>query len=220
MLGLATLGCVLTLCSVQISWGSSNHFSGTVRILDRNGKELVDRSGVVVFLDGAESGRRPETVPETISHKGRRFSPEVLPVTRGATIDFLNDDNIYHNVFSLSLTKPFDLGIYPEGTSKLVTFDEPGLVKIYCNLHPEMVSTILVLNNDLFAKTDTSGNFEISEIPDGAYTLRLWYEYSEEQAHPVSLNDSANLEETFTVQTTKRRRKHKNKFGKPYRQKY
>ena len=210
----------LVLCTLHASAEPLSRIAGTVAILDRDGNELVDRSGVVVFLDGTSLAGEFKTTPEMMSHKGRRFSPEILPVMRGTTIDFLNDDDIYHNVFSLSVAKPFDLGIYPEGTSKVLTFDQPGLVRIYCNLHPEMVSTILVLNNGLFAKTNTEGEFQINEVPDGSYTLRLWYEYADEQARPVSVSGSAALEENFTVEITKRRRKHKNKFGKPYRQKY
>jgi len=210
----------LALSCGEVAASPLNSVAGTVTVMDRSGGEVGDRSGVVVFLDGASSIANSEAATEVMSHKDRRFSPEVLPVLKGTAIDFFNDDNIYHNVFSLSVPKPFDLGIYPEGTSKVLTFDEPGLVRIYCNLHPEMVSTILVLNNGFFAETDSQGRFEITGIRDGHYTLRLWYEYGEEQSQTVYLSGSVQREENFSVETTKRRRKHKNKFGKPYRQKY
>lgn len=155
-----------------------------------------------------------------VTHKGRQFAPKVLPLVRGGTVDFFNDDNIFHNVFSLSKTKQFDLGIYAEGSSKLVTFPEPGLVKIHCNIHPRMTSTILVLNNDLFATTGPDGYFQIRGVPDGSITLRVWGEFSAEQNRIVSVSGSREFEETFDVHETKRFVQHKNKFGKRYREKY
>ena len=201
---------------------SSNTVSGVVRVFDRNGDELADRSDVVIFIDGLPDSTRYRDLPNPpqVSHKDRQFSPRVLPLVRGTTVDFFNDDNIFHNVFSLSRTKSFDLGIYPEGTSKLVTFSEPGLVKLHCNIHPKMTSTILVLNNGLFAITGMDGKFQIDGVPDGQVTLRVWNEFSEEQSRIVSLSGGGRLEESFDVYETKRFVQHKNKFGKRYREKY
>jgi len=199
-----------------------NTASGVVRVFDHNGDELEDRSDVVVFVDGLSdtASYRSASKPPQVSHKDRQFSPSVLPLARGTTVDFFNDDNIFHNVFSLSKSKSFDLGIYPEGTSKLVTFSEPGLVKIHCNIHPKMTSTILVLNNSLFATTGPDGRFEIDGVPDGQATLRVWSEFSDELSRTVFLTGGGRFEESFDVQQTKRFVQHKNKFGKRYREKY
>ncbi len=199
-----------------------NTITGTVRVFDRDGNEQVDHSGVVVFVDGLNGSvvAEPSPEPPQISHKGRQFWPKVLPLVRGATVDFYNDDTIYHNVFSLSKPKTFDLGIYPEGTSKLVTFDEPGLVKIYCNIHPKMVSTILVLNNDLFATSGRDGTFRISGVPNGEATLRVWSEFSEEQNRVLTLGSNEIAEQSFDVHETKRFVQHRDKFGGRYREKY
>lgn len=212
---------VTSAASGQGISASSNTINGVIRVFDLDGDELEDRSGVVVFVDGLSDSASYRSVskPQQISHKGRQFSPSVLPLVRGATVDFLNDDNIFHNVFSLSQTKTFDLGIYPEGTSKLVSFSEPGLVKIHCNIHPRMTSTILVLNNSLFATTDTDGSFEISGIPNGRVTLRVWSEFSEEQSRTVSLS-GGQVDESFDIHRTKRFVQHTDKFGKRYRAKY
>lgn len=213
----------MSIAVAQQNPGStSNSVHGVVTILDRAGNALSDRSGVVVFVDGLpQDPQRSVTkdVPE-ISHKGRQFSPSVLPVVNGTTVDFLNDDDIYHNVFSLSEANTFDLGIYPVGTSKLVEFNRPGLVKIYCNIHPNMSSSILVLNNDLFATTAQDGTFEIRNIPDGRYTLRVWSEFSDEQDKSVHFAGGERTEAAFTVRETKRRLPHLNKFGQRYREKY
>ncbi len=201
---------------------ATSSISGTVRIFDLNGDELVDRSGVVVFIDGLPDSPVYRTLPKPpqVSHKDRQFSPRVLPLVRGTTVDFLNDDNIYHNVFSLSESKTFDLGIYPEGTSKLVTFSDPGLIKIHCNIHPRMTSTILVLNNNLFATTGPDGKFQIEGAPDGQVTLRVWSEFSDEQSRTITHSGGDRFDESFEVHETKRFIQHRNKFGKRYREKY
>lgn len=202
--------------------GKGNSISGVVRVLDRNGTVLGDHSNVVVFVDGLPNSalhRNLQHAPQ-ISHKNREFSPAVLPIVQGTTVDFFNDDSIFHNVFSLSVPKTFDLGIYAEGTSKLVTFSESGLVKLYCNIHPQMTSTILVLHNNLFAKTGPDGRFHIDNVPDGDITLRAWSTFSDEQERIISLTGGMHIEESFELQQTKTFVQHRNKFGKRYREKY
>ena len=196
--------------------------SGNVSILDRDGKSISDRSNVVLFIDGLSSAEQSlqERSPHLMSHANRVFSPAVLPIRRGEVLDFFNDDDIFHNVFSLSSANKFDLGIYPAGTSKLVPFPAPGLIRIYCNIHPEMVSTILVLNNDLFAKTDDDGNFEIHNVPEGEFTLRVWHEFSDEVQRTIFVDSNGENDLSFELMETKKRLQHRNKFGMPYREKY
>ena len=186
-IAVALAATAMSVASAQNVIASSNTISGVIRVFDRSGDEQADRSDVVVFVDGLPESLRDQDLPKPsqVSHKNRRFSPRVLPVVRGTSVDFLNDDNIFHNVFSLSRPNSFDLGIYPEGTSKLVTFSETGLVKLHCNIHPKMTSTILVLDNDLFATTGVDGTFQIDGIPDGRVTLRVWSEFSEEQSRTI-----------------------------------
>ncbi len=200
---------------------SQNSVSGLIRIVDRNGVEKNDHANVVVFLDGATAEPPPDAdeLP-VISHKGRLFTPRVLPIVRGQKVDFYNDDVIFHNVFSLSKIKPFDLGIYPKGTSKIVQFDQPGLAKIYCNIHPNMISNILVLNNLLFDVTEADGRFNIENVPDGEYLLRVWHEFGEVWETTIRFPLSAPLEETIVVKETRRVQLHRNKFGKHYDTKY
>ncbi len=193
--------------------------SGIVTVVDRNGIELEDRSNIVVFVDGVANSPASISASRAISHKDQRFSPRVLPITAGSAVDFLNDDGIYHNVFSLSKAKTFDLGVYPQGTSKLVEFDQPGLVRIYCNIHPDMISTILVLNNSFFDTTGPDGSYEIDGLPQGNLTLRIWSEFGEELSAPITIGSDVTTQE-FVVKKTKNVSAHNNKFGKPYRKKY
>ena len=195
---------------------------GVISIMDKDGNALKDYSNVVVFVDGLSPNKikSAENTAPKMSHKGLRFSPRVLPITKGQSINFLNDDRIFHNVFSLSKAKPFDLGIYPSGSEKFVQFDQPGLIKVYCNIHPNMISNVLVLNNPLFSKTDASGKYEINNIPEGDFTLRVWYEFGDDIRREINIKKGGNLEENFILTKSKNTKKHKNKFGMPYREKY
>src|SRR6266571_5547426 len=103
------------------------------------------------------------------------FRPLVLPVMVGSTVDFPNNDDLFHNVFSYSQAKEFDLGRYPRGQKKSIKFDKPGIVKVYCDIHSYMYATILVLKNPFFAVPDEEGNYHIDNIPEGVYTLNFWY---------------------------------------------
>lgn len=222
---LTIAGSVMLYCSVSAGQplrASLNAIKGTVKVLDRHGEPIEDRSNVVVFIDGivSNSSTRALDRPLTMSHRERKFAPRVAPIVKGGAIDFFNDDRIYHNVFSLSKSNTFDLGIYAQGTSKLVTFDRPGLIKIYCNIHPKMVSNILVLENPFFSKTGHDGSFEINDIPDGRFVLRTWYEFGDGFSEIINFRGGKEITTALEIKTTKKLIKHKNKFGKPYRNKY
>jgi hypothetical protein len=103
------------------------------------------------------------------------FRPLVLPIIVGTTVDFPNSDEVFHNVFSYSSPKEFDLGRYPIGKSKKVTFDRPGVVNVYCDIHAYMYATILVLENPWFAIPGKDGEYVIRNVPQGEYELAFWY---------------------------------------------
>ncbi len=194
--------------------------SGQEVILDLDGNPRTERSGVVVFVDGL-SHQMPETGKViTISQKGTQFSPRNVVIQRGDTLEFLNDDITFHNVFSLSKTKPFDLGIYPQDSSKFVQFDGAGLVRVYCNIHPNMTANVLVLNNSFFAITDQGGNFEIHDVPESQIVLRFWSERTAQKSVDLSIEGSTAALPQVELNDGPRRKLHKNKFGKPYSSKY
>ena len=163
--------------------------SGEVALYDRSDKLKKDRSDVVVFIEttGHEKSSPPEENPRIIQ-RNFEFQPTVLPVIVGTTVDFPNEDITFHNVFSRSKTKPFDLGLYERGTSKSATFDNTGLVRIFCNIHRSMVAYVLVLNNRYFSTTDTEGRYLISDIPAGNYTLVAWQKFGPEQVITLQLD--------------------------------
>lgn len=201
--------------------GRPNVLSGVVRVTTEDGVRKDDASNVVVFVDGLpESNYPPPVTPAVVSQRDRMFEPRVLPIVKGTTVTFPNDDTIFHNAFSLSRTRPFDLGIYEHGESKAVIFDESGLVRVYCNIHPNMVLNIVVLENPFFAVTDTDGHFVITDIPDGEFVLRTWYEFGDEMRRPLAISGSTHVQADLDVVANKSVVAHRNKFGKPYRAKY
>lgn len=127
------------------------------------------------------------------------FIPHVLPIEVGSTIEFPNHDPIFHNVFSLSATRTFDLGRYPQGVSKSVTFDKAGLVPVFCHIHSDMSAVILVLENPYFAVPGADHRYRIGNIPPGTYTLVAWHERSAPVETQVDVKEGQTLELDITV---------------------
>lgn len=137
-------------------------------------------SVAVVYLEKVQGPFEPPKEHAAIEQRGVEFHPRVLPVLKGTAVDFPNRDPIYHNVFSLSPAKKFDLGHYAQDGTKSEVFDQVGVVKVYCEIHEHMRATVLVLENPFFAATDAEGNYRIENLPPGAYTLVAWHENSKE----------------------------------------
>ncbi len=131
---------------------------------------------VVVFLKDVEyRGILPQE-RGVIGQQNETFTPRVLAVTRGSTVEFPNSDPFFHNVFSLSSAAEFNLGRYPQGRSKSRTFNRAGLVKVYCQIHSHMSASILVLDHPYFVIPDLDGSFTLPEVPAGHYTIVGWHE--------------------------------------------
>lgn len=188
---------------------------GKISIRDADGRPVEDASGTVVYLDGSVPYVHERLNP-TIRQQGQSFEPAVLPVVKGTTIDFHNDDEILHNVFSLSKTAAFDLDVYGQGETRSVLLDQPGLVRVYCNLHPNMAASILVLGNPHFATTDIDGRFVITGLPNGFYTIRSWSELGAEGAHSVRVNRERLVEVEFEVEERLRPAPLRDKLGRAY----
>jgi plastocyanin len=137
----------------------------------------------VVYVEGSLGTNRTvstnleEVTTTRIAQEGAVFSPHVLPVMAGTTVEWPNNDRIYHNVFSMSDAKQFDLGLYKGNPpDKRVTFDKPGRVDVFCSIHTSMNCIVLVLENPYFAATDKNGNYSIPDVPPGKYKLKAWHE--------------------------------------------
>lgn len=139
-------------------------------------RDAPDRRRSVVFLETAprgafEDAERPRA---RLDQRNEAFHPYVLAVMVGSSVDFPNSDRIYHNVFSYSKPRRFDLGRYPQGQSKSVRFDTPGIVRVFCDIHAHMSAYILVFAHPYFAATDAEGGYRIGGVPPGSYTLAVW----------------------------------------------
>lgn len=136
-----------------------------------------ERSRVVIYLEGQSPAGTDSATPATfkIQQLNRRFTPDLIVVPVGSTVSFPNMDPIFHNIFSLSKPKTFDLGSYDRGETREVVFPKPGIVDVYCRLHPNMAATILVTPNRWYARSDRSGQFEIQNVPPGKYTIVAWH---------------------------------------------
>ena len=146
------------------------------RIVGRVTVKDAQKHPVVVFVPGL-SGRapRPHAERPAMSQKGRVFIPHVLPVAVGTAVEFRNGDPVKHNIFSPDGER-YNLGTWEQGQSRTYTFKRPGVYRQLCNIHPEMLAYIVVLETPYFGLTDKEGNFEIASVPSGKYLLRIWGE--------------------------------------------
>lgn len=151
----------------------------------------------IVYLSGAFARKAP-TAPVQMAQKGLAFAPALLAVQVGTKVEFPNQDDTYHNVFSYSPAKRFDLGRYrpDEKPTPAQTFDQPGLVTLRCDIHEHMRALILVLETPYFVTTRPDGRFRLTGLPAGAYTLKAWLNSKTTLEKPVELKSG----QTLTVQ--------------------
>jgi plastocyanin len=149
----------------------------------------VKRYEAVVYADRVEGKEFPPPAkPVVISQKNLVFKPRILPVVKGTTVDFTNDDTVVHNVFAPpGAAQQFNLGTYGVMVTKKVTFTNLGEVPLLCNVHAEMIAYVLVLQNPYFDLTDKAGNFEIRDVPPGTYTVKVWHEKLKEKSQKVTV---------------------------------
>ena len=115
-----------------------------------------------------------QTTKVLLDQRNLSFAPQVLVVRVGTTVDFPNNDKVFHNVFSFRDGKKFDLGMYPMGTTKRIVFDRPGLARLFCNIHPNMAAYVMAVDTPFFAVSSAEGLFTIAGVPPGTYTYHAW----------------------------------------------
>jgi plastocyanin len=164
-------------------------------------RDASDRLRSIVYLETAPRGAFEQIEPAhaVVDQRNETFVPHVLAIMAGTTVDFPNSDRIYHNVFSLSKTKPFDLGRYAVGRSKAIRFDRPGIVRVFCDIHSHMSAFILVFNHPFFAITDTDGRYRIDDVPPGSYNVIAWNEGLASEPKAVVVTDGNTSELDFAL---------------------
>ena len=199
--GLAVIGAPATVVTAQATSGIRGRLE--IRKLDKpverrpdvaapgapGPRDLPDLRRGVVYLETAPRSAFDERDPgrAVMDQRNERFVPHVLAVMVGTIVDFPNSDLIYHNVFSLSRAKRFDLGRYAAGKSKAVRMDRPGVVRVFCDIHSHMSAFVLVFNHPFFDVTDADGRFQLPSLPAGTYTLAAWYEGETRVTRSVSV---------------------------------
>ncbi len=200
-------------------------FSGAVQLRDSRVDSVTrhkDYSGIVISLEPVS----PTPVPPPAKHvvmlqKNKMFTPHVLPILVGAAVDFPNADPIFHNAFSRYEGQIFDVGLYPPGTSRSVRFTRPGIVRVFCNIHPSMSAVILVFQTPWYVSTAKDGSFQL-DVPPGAYNLHVFHERASEAAlqslsrRVLVTAQGLRLEPIVISEAGNVIAPHKNKYGADY----
>lgn len=199
--------------------------SGTIVLRDSRVDAVnkqKDFSGVVVSAQPVGGPLPPPPAAHArMLQKGKMFTPHILPVMTGTTVDFPNADPIFHNAFSSYNGQIFDVGLYPPGTSRAVSLTRPGVLRVFCNIHPTMSAIILVLNTPWFVKTAKNGSFEMN-VPPGEYEFSVFHERATEQelaglARRVIVSEPAlRIPPIMVSESGYLVAHHKNKYGHDY----
>jgi plastocyanin len=210
------LSSLLVVCALGTASASAGTITGKVELLDKGGRPAQDLSDVVVYIDGPKAKGKPERV--SVSMKGKEFRPRVVAVAQGGTVDFPNEDPVFHNVFSVSGANRFDLDLYKKPKSKSWTFQNSGIARVYCNIHPQMSAVVMVRDNPYFSTAAPDGSFTIEGVPAGRWQLKAWQERAPEAVVEVTVPADGRVTASLQMDASKWKRvQHKNKFGKDFR---
>jgi plastocyanin len=210
------LSAVLIVIFASITF--AHDVSGTLEVILKGEKKKDDLSSAVVYLD--ELKEAVVSLAEmkkdfSMTTKNKELNPHAMAIPVGAKIVFPNYDPIFHNLFSVSAPNDFDLGLYKGGASKSHSFTKPGIVRVFCNVHPQMSATIVVANSPYFTNAGKNGSFRLVEIPDGNYMLRAYTEEGQTEQKIQVSTTPLNVKLSIDGRNFKKL-KHKNKFGKDY----
>jgi plastocyanin len=174
-------------------------------------------AGAVVWIPGAKPVGPHAAAKPQLASQNKRFTPRVLAVPVGTTVDFPNLDRIHHNVFSLSEKAKFDLGLYKNGASKPWKFEQPGVVRIFCNIHPQMAAFVMVVDGEVYATAGPDGVAVLTNVPPGKKSVKVWDERGGEWSGTVDVAAGRSVPIAVTLDGSAfREAPHKNKYGKDY----
>ena len=191
---------------------------GTVHFEEKTlfGTNPVQGGEAVVFVEHTDEAppAPPKTHPQ-LRQQNKTFQPKLLVVTEGTEVEFPNDDVVFHNVFSLSRGNQFDLGVYRQGSSKTVRFSNAGVVDVFCNIHPDMIASIVVVQNSHFARVGEDGKFKL-QLPPGKYTLVAYWAKGVTERKDVEVAPGGKTTWDVTLVDGGDRARHLNKHGQQY----
>jgi plastocyanin len=185
-------------------------------MLEKKGKRARDLSEVVVWVEGPQA--TPEPTTATITMAMKQFEPRLVVVPVGGRVAFPNMDPILHNAFSVSGKNRFDLQLYKKPKSRSHTFQHPGIVRVYCNIHPQMSAFVVVRDNPFWAQASKDGRFQIEDVPAGNWVVRAWHPRARAVRQKVSVPEESTVDVGLALDASRYRRvPHKNKHGKKYK---
>jgi len=188
---LRTTGWIGMALLVGFTSAEAGELKGTVKAVGAR-----HNADAVVYVDAIAGKTFPAPAAHAVvDQKNMLFTPRVLPVLMGTTVDFVNSDAVLHNVFSPEkCAEKFNLGSWPTGQSRSYTFKQACAATLLCNVHPEMEGYVVVVPTPYFAVTDRTGAYVIKEIPDGAYTVKVWHPKLKEASRPVAVSGSTSAD--------------------------
>ena len=199
-----------------------------VALMDGGKKNQPRQAGNVVLWLAPQAGAVPAVWPAAdpprrprLVQKNKRFNPHVLVVPVGSVVEFPNEDQFFHNVFSLFDGKRFDLGLYEAGTTRDVHFDKPGISYIFCNIHAEMSAVVIALNTPYYGISDAQGQVVIPHVPAGRYALHIWYEAAlpevlNRMTREIVVSENNSTLGLLRLPAVTTPLAHKNKYGQDY----
>lgn len=209
---------LLAVFALSIGSGNAGTITGTVKgkgpdlPADANGGDYRSRryrfaekvdydrlTDFVVYIDEPKLASSTATTSAITTQKNAVFDPHVLPVEVGTSVKWPNQDDIYHNVFSMSEPKPFDLGLYHQEKVPVLKFENTGRVDVFCSIHTHMHCIILVLPNRYFTKVDANQRFTIRDVPAGTYKVRAWHERLPEQVTEIVVPETGEVRVDFVL---------------------
>jgi plastocyanin len=208
--------CAVTLAT---SLSAANVVGGKVSFVTKRGQKPVI-SETLIWLDPIGT-RAPKPAPGNFQMvtRGKMVVPHVLAIPAGSTVEFPNDDPISHNLFSLSSSNSFDLGLYRRGAGKSQRFDNPGMINVYCNVHPNMSAVIQVMSTPYYAFADQTGSYALANVPAGRYRLIAWNEQGGQIESLIEVTTAGTVSGSVALMLDSRNYRltqHLNKIGKPY----
>lgn len=203
----------IVLCILAQTHAGAGSVTGIIRTITRRG---VPPATAVVYAESIDAPAARAARRFALTQKNKTFQPRVLVAPMGSTVDFPNNDTIYHNVFSLSGPQPFDLGLYRAGESRPRTFTAAGTYRVFCNIHPQMTAIIVVTPTGFTALASPDGRFTL-DLPPGRYRVTAL----SERASPVSVEITSTAGVSMVPELTLDESawafvQHKDKFGKDY----
>jgi plastocyanin len=191
---------------------------GRVSFLTKRGQKPVPNE-TLISLEPVAKGAKKAAATFTMTTRGKAFLPHVLAVPAGSTISFPNEDPISHNLFSLTPGYTFDLGLYRKGPGKSHKFEAPGVVNVYCNIHPNMSAVVHVMGTPYFGFADANGNYSL-DVPAGRYRLTAWNEQGGGVSSDIEVKSDGKIAGATQLTIDGRAfrvAQHKNKFGQTYK---